>query len=136
MKRTDEKSEGVISFCLPYPPPKQRAAFMRRYSLNAYYVGKHWGQRKADAQYWHLLVRVELRRQGVPQRALEAPAEITFYWDDRLDCDNHAVMGKLITDALKGWLLKDDTRRYVSRVTHTFHNQGCITVEIQEGKAP
>lgn len=114
-----------IIFRLPYP--RQTG----RYGLNAYYAGKHWSQRKADAQMWHLLVRSELRRQGIPKRELEGPAEIIFRWDDRLDIDNHAVMGKMIADALKGWLLHDDTRRYLKKVTHTFHNQNCIEVEVE-----
>lgn len=121
-----------MTFTIPYPPKKQRAAFFRRYGLNAYYTGKHWAQRKADAEEWHAVVRMELRRQRIPAKMIERPVAITFRWDDRLDIDNHAVMGKFIVDALKGVLFPDDDRRYVRRVTHEFYSGDVIQVEVRE----
>lgn len=54
-----------IVFEIPYPPTKAgRTAWSKQYGLNTYWSGKHWAQRKKDADYWHYLVRSELRRAG------------------------------------------------------------------------
>ncbi len=119
-----------MTFTIPYPPGKQRTKFLRRYGLNAYYAGKHWAQRKADADEWHAVVRYELRRQQIPLLLFEQPVAITFRWNDRLDIDNHAMMGKFIVDALKGILIRDDDRRYLRRVSHEFHDGNQIVVEV------
>lgn len=78
--------------------------------MNAYYAGKHWSRRKQDAEYWHLLTRSALNRQEVRRTPFEKPVVITILWNDRLDIDNHAVMGKMIVDAIKGRLINDDNR--------------------------
>ena len=37
----------MIRFTIPYPATKAgKSAFCRRFGLNAYYEGKHWGQRR------------------------------------------------------------------------------------------
>lgn len=121
-----------VAFSIPYPTgKKQRAAFFKRYGLNAYYAGKHWAQRKADAEEWHAVVRNELRRQGIPAKMFDGDVTITFRWNDRLDIDNHAMMGKFIVDALKGYLIRDDDRRYVRCVIHGFYSGDCIEVEVR-----
>lgn len=77
-----------IVFEIPYPPTKAgRTAWSKLYGLNAYWAGKHWSQRKKDAEYWHYLVRAELRRQGVKPRVFKHPVYITFYHNDGLDID-------------------------------------------------
>ena len=123
----------MISFTIPYPKTKkQKASFCREYGLNSIYAGKHWSRRKADKDYWHLLVMSELRKQGIPQSCADRPVEITFSWDDGLDCSNHAYAAKMIEDLLKGYIIKDDSRRYVKRITHEFNNDGIIKVTVQE----
>lgn len=123
----------MIEFTIQYPhTKKQRTGFFKRYGLNSIYAGKHWTQRKADADAWHWSVVHELQRQGIPRRMLCAPVEIVFWWDDRLDIDNHALMGKLTVDALKGYLLQNDSRKYYKRVAHNFWDGGCIKVQIME----
>ena len=47
-----------------------------------------------------------------------------------MDIDNHALIGKYITDAIKGYLIHDDDRRYVKEVHHRFYDSNCITVEV------
>lgn len=123
----------TIRFTLPYPTThKGRTAFFRRFGLNALYAGKHWAARKKDAEDWHSLVHSELYRQKIPRQILHNPVCVTFYWDDRLDIDNHALMGKMTVDALKGWVLADDGKRHFRRVAHEFWDEGCIGVEIEE----
>ena len=120
---------GAIRFTVPSPTKKGLA---KSYSLNSLYSGRHWAQRQKDAAFWHRLVHAELRRQGIPQRPANRPVEIVFRWNDRLDCSNHAYMGKLIEDALKGWLIIDDSRKYVRRIIHDFYEGAEILVGVRE----
>ena len=78
------------------------------------------------------MTRSAMRRAGIRERILRNPVEITFRWDDRLDIDNHAVLGKAIVDGMKGYILQDDNRRYVRRVCHEFWDGGEIQVEVRE----
>lgn len=100
--------------------------------MNAYYAGKHWSRRKEDAEFWHLMVHKCMDRQGVRRTPIHAPVIVTFRWNDRLDIDNHAVMGKMILDAMKGRVIEDDSRRFVKGVTHIFHDEDYISVEVKE----
>lgn len=123
----------MIVFELDYPPTKRgKTAFCKRYGLNAYYAGKHWGARKRDAEELHALTLQALRRGKVRRRLVDEPVEVRFFWDDRLDVDNHAVLGKAIVDALKGYLLPDDDRRWLKKVSHAFWEGGKIRVEVEQ----
>lgn len=123
----------MVKITIPYPiQKKERTAFFKRFGLNSIYAGKHWTVRKRDAEEWHWAVRKALIENKIPREVLHKPVNITFRWDDRLDIDNHALMGKLTVDALKGWVLADDSKRYYRRVTHEFWNGGKIEVEIEE----
>ena len=120
------------SFTIPYPPTKAgRAAWARQYGLNAYYSGKPWPVRKRDAEYWHRLTRYEMHRQGAT-KMFDRPVIVSFYWQDRLDIDNHAVMGKMIVDAMKGVLIKDDNRANLKGVAHFWHDDDNILIVIEE----
>lgn len=121
-----------IVFIIDYPKKKGGMAdWNRRYSLNAYYAGKHWKRRKADGDFFHAMTRQALQSAGIRKRIIKGPVAITFQWDDRLDIDNHAVMGKMIVDGLKGVLLEDDGPRFVRRVVHEFWGGGCIRVTLE-----
>ena len=86
---------------------------------------------KKDSEFWHYLVLSELRRQGIVRRLFKKPVKITFWWNDRLDIDNHAYMGKMIADALKGYLMEDDSKRYYVEAAHKFHDEDYIKVELK-----
>ena len=120
----------MIRFEIPYPPKK--AEWGKKYSMNALYAGKHWARRKQDAAYWHTLVQYELARQKVAKRILQKPVVITFFWNDRMDIDNHGYMAKMIVDGLKGYLLTDDSRKYLRGVVHRFHDRDCVLVQVEE----
>jgi Holliday junction resolvase RusA-like endonuclease len=116
--------------------PKDQAGkkrWSKLYGLNAYYSAtKHWAQRKQDAEYWHLLTRSAMNKQGVRSRPYEKPVEISFLWNDRLDIDNHSIMGKMIVDAMKGRIIKDDNRQWLKAVYHSFHDEDYILVQVRE----
>ena len=122
-----------IRFDIPYPPTKRgKSAFCRRFGLNAYYSGKHWAQRKKDADELHALTLTAMRRAKIRKKLVSGPVAICFWWDDGLDVDNHAALGKAFVDAMKGYILPDDNRRWYQAVTHSFWDGGCIRVEVTE----
>jgi hypothetical protein len=128
MKYTGEK------FKISYPKSKAgQKHWSKEYGMNAYYAGKHWSARKRDAEFWHMMVRSCMNDQDVRRVPFKRPVVITFHWNDRLDLDNHAVMGKMIVDAMKGRLIQQDSRKWVKGVSHAFHDRGdFIWVEVRE----
>ena len=103
-----------------------------QFGMNAYYAGKHWSVRKKDADFWHMLVKSCMNGQEVRRIPFKRPVVITFRWNDRMDIDNHAVMGKMIVDAMKGRIIEDDNKQWVRGVCHYFHDEDYISVEIHE----
>ena len=123
----------MIRFTIPYPPTKKgKSAFCKRFGLNAYYAGKHWTQRKDDARDLHMLTEFSMKRAHIRKQLVNYPVLVRFLWDDGLDLDNHAVLGKAIVDAMKGYILPDDNRRWVKKVSHEFWDGGEIAVEVSK----
>lgn len=121
----------MTSFTIPYPPTKAgKTAWNRRFGLNAYYAGKCWQARKKDAVQLHTLTIAAMEKARVRREMVKRSVEVRFYWDDRLDVDNHAVIGKAVVDAMKGYLLPDDNREWVKKVSHEFWDGGKIKVEV------
>jgi hypothetical protein len=124
-----------MEFTIPYPKTKSgMKEFCRQYGLNAIYSGKFWRRRKENSEYWHEIVKLQLMQQRISRRMFQSPVCITFYWNDNMDCSNHAYIAKMIEDALKGYLLQDDSRQYVKEIRHKFYDKPFITVELEELK--
>ena len=120
-----EKVKAKECFRIEYPnTPAGKKDWNGKYSDNAFYSGKHWGERKRNADYWHNMVRACIDRAGLRKRPFDRPVAITVYWNDRLDVDNHSIMGKMIVEAMKGRLLQNDNKNWGRSVTHTFHDGG------------
>jgi len=120
-------------FRIDYPATKKgRAAWNRQYGLNAYYSGKHWSQRKKDAEFWHWQTVAAMRKFCCRTEPFERPVVISFRWDDDMDIDNHAAIGKMIVDGMKGSIIKDDDRQHLIGVEHYFHDGKCISVTVME----
>lgn len=100
--------------------------------MNKIYAGVHWSKRKKQAEEIHALVRYELYRQKIPRKPFEKPVEIIFKYNSRLDVSNHGYLSKLIEDALKGYLIVDDSRKYVKRIVQEFWDGDGICVEVRE----
>lgn len=121
-----------MRFTIPYPKTQSgMKQFCKEFGMNALYSGKHWAQRREDAEYIHQTIRAALTEQRIPRRPFQGPVSITFYWNDHLDLDNHSYVGKLIVDGLKGWIVQDDDRRFVKEINHRFYDQDRITVEVK-----
>ena len=123
----------MVRFELPYPPTKRgKAAWNKRFSLNAYWSGKHFRQRAQDAREIHSLVVLALKQARVRKEIFKNPVRIIFEWDDNCDCSNHAALGKMIEDAMKGWLLQDDSRRWVKEIDHKFWDGNAVRITVEE----
>lgn len=132
-KGCKDASQGVLvaRFEIPYPTTKRgMTAWNKRFGVNAYYSGKHYQARKRDADELHQIALTCMRRAKIRKQFVSYPVDVRFFWDDRLDVDNHAVMGKAFVDAMKGYILPDDNRRWLKRVSHEFWDEGKIGVEI------
>lgn len=115
-----------VSFTIPYP-----SNYGKLYGMNAVYAGKHWAGRKKDAEFWHKYVFIQLRNQNIKQHIFDCPVEITFLWDDLLDLSNEAYAAKMIEDAIKGYLIRDDSKKYVRGIHHLLHRKKCIQVIVE-----
>ncbi len=123
----------TFEFRIDYPKSKLgKTAWNRQYGLNAYYSGKHWAARKKDAEYWHLLTREAVYRSCKHPRVFDKPVEIIAYFNDNLDCSNHASELKMIEDGLKGILIIDDNKNYVQGISMYFHAENYIKVVVKE----
>lgn len=88
-------------------------------SLNDYYAGEHWTQRKRTRDNWHLLVASEAPDVRVEEYPVSVECEVRF-GDGRkqLDVENVAATAKLITDGLQECgVLDGDSPKYVREVT-------------------
>jgi len=103
-----------------------------QYSLNKIYAGLHWTIRKRQADYIHSLVQTTLFAGKVPRKMFNKPVKVTISYNSRLDIDNHSYLSKLIVDGLKGWLIEDDTRKYLVNLEQEFWNEDGIRVVIEE----
>lgn len=93
--------------------------------------GKHWAKRKNDKDYWQYLILNALRVNKIPKQPLDMAVTANFKWNDGLDIDNHTYMGKMIIDALVGHVLVNDNRKWLKGVSHEFHNENWLEIEIK-----
>lgn len=102
------------------------------YGMNKLYSGVHWTVRKRQADFIHSLVTSTLYMNKVPRKLFKKPVKVTIYYNSKLDIDNHSYLSKLIIDGLKGYLIEDDTRKYVIELAQRFYNGQGILVEVNE----
>ena len=111
---------------IPYPTPKSKWS---EFGDNAYYKGKHWAQRRGDAEYWHSMMHIYAPWDKPP---LDKPVRILFYWNDKMDLDNHSIWAKMLTDGRKGRIIADDNRKYVKEIRHGWHDEDYIRIVVEE----
>lgn len=69
----------MIRFTIPYPSTREgMTAWSKRYSLNAYWSGKHYKARNQDAREIHTLTRLCMGKAKIPRKLLDHPVEICF----------------------------------------------------------
>lgn len=83
-------------------------------SNNDYYSGKHWSVRVKEVKRVRMVVRAALTGNETPAK-LPVTVTVRCYFDTKpLDCSNVPV--KLYEDAIKGWLIEDDSPKYVAGI--------------------
>jgi len=88
-------------------------------STNKIYAWVHWTKRKKISDYYHSLSRADC--ELLKQITKKVNLDFEFYFKSRyLDSSNCSFMWKCLEDWLvKNWLLKDDTNKYVWKVSYT-----------------
>ena len=104
-------------------------------SFNKVYAGEHWSKRSKEAETYHNFVKYELMKQKIRKKIWELPVEITFLYNSNLDIDNHAYIDKLIIDGLKGYLIKDDSKKYVRRKIDDYWEGQGVRIIVRTYKA-
>lgn len=96
-------------------------AGLRSPSQNDYYSSPHWSARQRMAQQIHHAVHKRLEEMDIgPGETCRkrVSLHVICYFDKRpLDSSNIVV--KIFEDALKGWLLVDDSPKWVDTVSGT-----------------
>lgn len=103
-----------------------------KYSLNQIYAGASWRKRQRIAAQVHYLVSHTLKELKIERELFKNPVIISLCYNSRLDIDNHGYLSKLIMDGLKGYLIKDDTRKYVRELRQSFWDDLGVLVEVWE----
>ncbi len=103
-----------------------------RLGLNQIYSGGHWSKRDKLAREVHSMTKQAMMAKGIPKRILNNPVRVTLHYNSRLDIDNHGYLAKMIIDSLKGWIITDDSKKYVKAVNQCFWGQDGVLVEIEE----
>jgi hypothetical protein len=98
--------------------------------MNKIYAGKHWTKRNADSKEIHDITRIHMKLQKVPQKLFTEPVAIHISYNSKLDLDNHGYLTKMIVDSLKGYLIEDDSRKYVQVLIQDFHSGKDVKVEV------
>ena len=101
--------------------------------LNSLYsTNKHWAARKREAEAVHEAVKFALMRQQIAREFVKTPIEIDISYNSRLDIDNHGYLAKLLIDGLKGYLIEDDSPKFVKKLTQSYWTGEGIRVKIRE----
>ena len=88
----------------------------RPVSWNKFYAGMHWGQRKLEADRVHELVGWTLKELAYGMFETRVDIQVVVYFKNRpQDSDN--ICSKMYIDSLKGFVIEDDTREFVRKVT-------------------
>lgn len=128
------KKHEVI-FYIPYPKTqKEKSAWNKRFGLNAYMGRKNYYARMRDVNDIHNLVYYCLKKDHVKKEIFKKPVKLTFEFNDRLDCSNHGALVKMIEDSIKGYLIKDDSPKYVQEIDIKYWSGNGMRVTVSEVK--
>lgn len=93
----------------------------------------HYYRKNKAKQEIAQMVYYTLAHKRIPKKPFNKPVTVTIQYDSSLDIDNHGFVAKAIIDGLKGYLLHDDDKRYVTRLVQEFQQGGNnVTVILKE----
>lgn len=96
-------------------------------SWNKMYSGLHWSKRREEAARVHLAVRGALDPNEPMFDKAVAITVRAYFRNKRVQLDASNVAAKLYEDGLIGWLIEDDSPKYVRSMT---------TVSLRDRKNP
>jgi len=102
------------------------------YGMNKIYAGIHWAKRQKQAKEIHELMHYSMMAQHVPKKLFKRPVVININYNSNLDIDNHGYLTKMLVDGLKGYLIEDDKRKFVTEIRQKFYDGKDILIEIWE----
>ena len=89
-------------------------------SWNTFWAGIHWRKRKAERDRVHYVVRVAINPNYARMFTVPIDIDIIAYFDTtgrKKQLDSPNIVSKPYIDALIGWYIEDDSRKYVRRVS-------------------
>ena len=102
------------------------------YGMNRIYAGAHWSVRKGQAEEIHRLVVLAMKAARIQRKPFEKPVSISIRYNTRMDIDNCGYLAKLLIDGMKGYLIKDDGKRYVKELALGFWEGDGVLVQVWE----
>ena len=103
-------------------------------SANRIYSGIHYSIRQSHIDLIHGLTIQAMKEYGIEKKPLNYPVKCTYWFDDRLDLSNNSYVMKMIEDAMKGWIIKDDSRNYIKQITMKWWNGGGVKVRVEKNE--
>ena len=89
-------------------------------SWNFYWSGVHWRKRKAERDRVHYVVRSAINPNHAEIFTVPVDINILVFYDTtgrKKQVESANIVNKPYIDALIGWYLEDDSRKYVRRVS-------------------
>lgn len=102
------------------------------YGMNKIYAGIHWKKRQQQAKEIHELMYYSMMAQHVPKKLFKRPVVINISYNSNLDIDNHGYLTKMLVDGLRGYLIVDDEREFVTEIRQKFYDGKDVLIEIWE----
>ena len=79
-----------------------------------------------------MLTRAAIK-ESIPRPVMfDKPVKIRFWFNSRLDVDNNSILVKFIIDSLKGWIIEDDSKKYVRSIEINCHTEDYILAIVEE----
>lgn len=113
MRRRVDANQDEIVQTLVMPGERPR-------SWNEYWSGVHWRVRKDEADRVHIVVRAALDPSTVFMFDGAVDIDMIAYFTTKgrkRQLDSPNIVSKPYIDALIGWYIQDDSRKYVRRIS-------------------
>ncbi|MEW6557199.1 MAG: RusA family crossover junction endodeoxyribonuclease [Elusimicrobiota bacterium] len=89
-------------------------------SLNKIFA-MHWAERQREKARWSDLIAWKILTQKLKPIKGQVKIKLVYYFKTKGSHDYDNYSGKFILDGLKGKVIKDDSQRIVTELTHEFH---------------
>lgn len=88
-------------------------------STNKFYEARHWSVRSGLKQKFSKIFDVLLLQGKVKPMG---EMSLVIFYNNRMDCDNLSIMGKMLVDTMKGKYIENDGNK-IYQSTHTIFDK-------------